>query len=268
MKITFKQVISVCKSHLIELGRNYQIILTNIFLPLVFFITSLLIERYSDMNIAELKLLISSQFFLTSLLFGIITYSLTQPLQDLVELKEEKIDLLLSQTNLKYFSYILGKKISDLIMSNIHVGFVVALFSTLDSISNLPYLQIFILSNLTFFLVNPLATFASKKIKNVKIANNIGTMILLILIFSLTFTKMFSSMLPIDFSMFNKLLTINPLFGYYDTLTNLFLETENFYFGSFYKNILYMIIYAIILLGIENIVTRKRKRGSYGYFTR
>ena len=74
MDLQIRQIFIVTYYHLLESKRNYQIILTNLALPILFFITSLIIENNSHMTTEELKNLIYLQFFSTSLLFGILTF--------------------------------------------------------------------------------------------------------------------------------------------------------------------------------------------------
>jgi membrane protein len=259
-----KQVFVVLRFHLIESLRNYQILLTNIALPILFVITSLLVENNSQMDPSELSLLIHSQFFSTSLLFGILSYSFSQPLQNLVEIIEEQSDLVLSQTDLKYFNFILGKRLGDLLLLNFHVLFVILLFSSLKSVSDVPVLKILLISNLSFFIINPISDYIATKIKTVKMANNIGTLAALLLIFSLTFTNMFSTLSTNNFSMIEKILVINPMFGFYDSLNMILQEKEDFYFGSFVNNLTYMILYATIIFVIEYIYIYRKAGWSNG----
>lgn len=261
MRIDLKQVLMVFRFHLIESFRNYQILLTNIALPLLFFITSLLIENNSQMNLIELRTLIYSQFFATSLLFGILTYSFSQPLQNFVEIIEEQSYLVLSQTSLKYFNFVLGKRFGDLLLLNFHVIFVMLLFNCLESVSEIPFWKILVISNLSFFTMNPISEYIATKIKSVKMANNIGTLAALLLIFSLTFTNMFSTLSTNDFHLIEKVLLINPMFGFYDSLNVITKGTTDFYFGSFIKNLTYMLCYAIISSVIGYLYNSKNKHG-------
>ena len=55
MDLQIRQIFIVTYYHLLESKRNYQIILTNLALPILFFITSLIIENNSHMTTEELK---------------------------------------------------------------------------------------------------------------------------------------------------------------------------------------------------------------------
>ena len=264
MDLQIRQIFIVTYYHLLESKRNYQIILTNLALPILFFITSLIIENNSHMTTEELKNLIYLQFFSTSLLFGILTFSFSMPLQNNVEATEDGKNDMLQKTDLKQINYIMGDKLADLMLLNFQILFVLFLFSSLKSVSDLPVIKICILENLSFLSINPFAYLISTKIKTVKLANNIGVLITLILLFSLTFTKMFSTMTTLDFTALNRILTINPMFGFYDCLNNLLLGTKEFYFGSEIKNILYVLVYVIIVSFFEVYFSKKKGNWNYG----
>lgn len=264
MEFKINQVIAVLYYHLLESKRNYQIILTNLALPILFFLTSLIVENNSYLELKELRQLIYSQFLSSSLLFGILTFSFSMPLQDNVEaLEEGKLDML-KKTDLEYFNYLIGGKLSYIVLLNLHILFVILLFSSLQSITELPILKILLLVNLSFFAMNPFSYLIANRIKSVKLANNIGVLVMLVLLFSLTFTKMFSNLTTLDLSILNKILIINPMFGFYDSLNTILLRQGSFYFGSEYKNLLYMLFYAILITVIEYFNSRGKGVCFYG----
>lgn len=253
-----KMLFSVTKIHLIEQFRGYQLLLTNIFMPLLFFGIAVLMIEKSNMSVKELELLVNSQFFSTSLMFGVLTYSFVFPLQNIVGFKEEGTYKWLRQTTISDTEFLFGRKVANIVILNLHSIFVILLFGSLGYMEFDIILKLLVLINISFFTLNPLATILASKISNKNIANNIGTFTMLIIIFSLTFSMLFSSQLNINFENIQKFLIINPLMGYYDGSLVLFGLNGDYFFNSYVNNILYILIFALVITTIEIIFVNKK----------
>ena len=245
------RIIAVVKLHITEQLRMYQLLITNIILPVLFYSISILMIKKSEMSISDLSLLINSQFFSTSLMFGLLTYSFTLPLINLVDIKEKETLLWIRQTKLTTREFTIGNKVANLIFLNLHSFFVIVLFSSLGYLSFSIVTKIIVLINITFFVINPFAFILSTKTKSAAFSNNFSSLLMLLLVFSLTFSTLFSVQLHIDLKEIQKFLLVNPLFGYYDSMLVLAGNSDEYFLGTLFKTLLYLLGFASVTTFIE-----------------
>lgn len=243
--------------YLTEQFRNYQLLIMNCIIPVLFFTCSLIFKMKSLAPQSEIDMVISSQFFSVALMFGLFSYSFTSPLSSICDINENQTIPWIKQTGLKPAILFLGNKLANLIILNLHTIITCILFFTLITPQISLIFCVFILVNLSFFIINSFSFIFSKIIKNKNFANNFSNLTLLLLMFSLTFSSLLSSVLGIKLSIVNSFLTLNPLFGYYNTFNSLLGNTD-YFFGNLFGNILYMIIYMIIIYTIEYQLNKNR----------
>jgi hypothetical protein len=249
--ISKRRVFSVLKLHVLEQLRSYQLLITNIVLPLLFFGISFILKNKSDMNDTELSILINSQFFSTALMFGVVTYSFTFPLVNLVEIREKQTLRWIRQTELNTNEYTLGNKLANLVFLNIHSVLVILLFSTLGYLDVEITIKIMILVNLTFLVLNPFSFILSTLIKSTTFANNFSSLMMLLMVFTLTFSTLFSVQMNFSVDDVQKFLIINPLFGYYNSMLALVGGEGKYFFNNYAGTFGYMLMFAVIMSLIE-----------------
>lgn len=249
--VSFSRVFSVVQLHIIEQLRSYQLLVMNIILPLLFFCISLFIKQRSNMSQDELSVMINSQFFSTALMLCVVTYCFSFPLVNLVDMKEKKTMLWIGQSKLGISEFIVGNKIANLFFLNFQSILIIILFSLLGYLDFFVIAKIVLIINLTFFVLNPFAFIFAKFMKSVSFASNFSSMIMLLLIFTLTFSTLFSIQLNFNLEKIQRFLVINPLFGYYNSMLVLVGRTTDYFFKSFFGTIAYLIIFGLITNLIE-----------------
>ncbi|MGM0122890.1 hypothetical protein IGI37_000256 [Enterococcus sp. AZ194] len=248
---SISRVLSVIKLHILEQLRSYQLLITNIVLPVLFFGVSYFLKSNSDLNDTELSALINSQFFSTALMFGVITYAFTFPLINLVNSKEEQTLRWIKQTDLNTKEFTVGNKLANLLFLNLHCLFVILLFSLLGYLNLDIILKIIVLVNITFFVLNPFSFIISTFIKSTTFASNFSNLVMLFMVFTLTFSSLFSMQTDFSLDTIQKFLIINPLFGYYDSMLVLVGNANDYFFNGFIETILYVLVFGIVTSLIE-----------------
>lgn len=249
--ISKRRIASVIKLHVLEQLRSYQLLITNIILPILFFGVSFFLKSESDLSRAELSILINSQFFSTALMFGVVTYGFTFPLINLVDVREKQTLRWIKQTNLSADEYTIGNKLANLAFLNIHSLLVIALFSILGYLNMGIIVGVMVVINLTFFVLNPFSFIFSMSIKNTTFASNFSNLMMMLLIFTLTFSTLFSVQMNFSLDDVQKFLIINPLFGYYDSMLALVGDTGKYFFGSYMRTIAYIFAFGLVMGFIE-----------------
>lgn len=245
--ISRRRVSAVIGLHILEQLRSYQLLLTNIILPLLFFGISFILKSKSDLDNLELSILINSQFFSTALMFGVITYAFTFPMVTLVDIREKQTLRWIKQTHLKINEFTMGTKIANLLFLNVHCLLVILLFSILGYLDLDVIVKIMVLVNLTFFILNPFSFIISTFIKSTTFANNFSSLMMLVMVFTLTFSTLFSVQMNFSLEDVQKFLIINPLFGYYNSMLAVVGNTGDYFFNNYMGTIFYMILFGLIM---------------------
>lgn len=240
------RISSVVKLHIIEQLRDYQLLILNTLLPILFFSISIFMKYKSNMSATELSTMINSQFFSTSLMLCVVTYSFTFPLVNLVDLKERETLLWIRQSELTLSEFTIGNKISNIIFLNFQSIFIIVIFSFLGYLTLLKVLQMLVIINLTFFVLNSLAFILSRFMKSYSFASNFSSLIMLLFIFSLTFSNLFAVQMNLDLEKIQRFLVINPLFGYYNSMLVLTGSTADYFFKSYLGTSLYLILFIVV----------------------
>lgn len=246
----YNRIHAITKVSFIEQLRNYPVILMSWGITAFFIGVSILMSNIDALTAVEKKMIISSQFFSGALIILIVSYGFSNVLTSTVEKKENQTFIMLNQANVKFFEYLIGTTIAGMILFNANIIAAITMFGILVEMSTIRAVEVIIFCNLTTLVLIPLAYIFSSKIMKVIVANSISTVFLLLMVFSLTFTTMFGSLIGKDINTLLKFLFWNPLVYFYDVFLYATNVKTTFFLGSIYYDFLAVFTFAVVLIFI------------------
>lgn len=244
--LSSKRILTIFHIAFLEQRRNLAVALSALFVVVIFLIISFVTANLSLLSVEEQRLIIISQFLSGSLIISMISFGFSNVVLSTVEKKSNLTFLVLGQTQLKFLEYIIGTFLAAFVLFNLNVLLVFAGFQVLLLLPLLDIMFLLLFANISFLVLFALSFIFSSYINKVGVATSIASAVMLLLMFSLTFTVNFGSLLGQDVNFLLRFLLWNPLLFFYDMLLVVSGVKIQLAFGAWYN-------YVIIGLGISLI---------------
>lgn len=203
------------KFSFLENMRNYGIIISSIIPSTIFLILGLAIKNIAIKNIVNntdiISLLLYGQFLPMSLMLLVLSFSFTLNISSFTEKRQTNFFNFLSHTDVSNLEFYIGTFVAMLLLFNVFQLPLLLLFLSIVKNMYTHIIHLSIASNVIFIVMYPLGILISLFIKSMSKVNAIMTPVNLILMFSISMSTLFASLLGKEVTIFYTYLFWNPL---------------------------------------------------------